>query len=81
MKILMNLELVQVNSPNEEKEGNIELLRDAPLNKFDQYNKTVYVSDYRGLIEAMKSIRDNEWIGVDMEHTSKYAYHGLLCMI
>ena len=57
------------------------MLKEAPLNKFDQNNKTVYVSDYRGLIEAMKSIRDNEWIGVDMEHTSKYAYHGLLCMI
>ena len=77
----MNLELVQVSSPNEEKEGNIELLRDAPLNKFDQYNKTVYVSDYSELLKAIESIHSKEWIGVDMEHTSKYAYHGLLCLI
>ena len=22
-----------------------------------------------------------DWIGVDIEHTSKYAYHGMICLI
>ena len=22
-----------------------------------------------------------DWLGVDIEHTSKYAYHGMICLI
>ena len=79
-QIMLNLQLVS-EMIDDEYEIRVDLLEEAPLHTFDKNSKIVYVTDQTSLINAMKHMTEKEWIGVDMEHSKIYAYHGLLCLI
>ena len=79
-QILLNLQLV-AEMLDDENEVQVDPLEEAPLHTFDKNSKIIYVKDQTSLINAMKHMSEKEWIGVDMEHSKKYAYHGLLCLI
>ena len=54
---------------NDDHEILVDLLKEAPLKKFDSKSKVVHVSNQTNLIKAMQHMSEKEWIGVDMEHS------------
>ena len=54
---------------NDDHEILVDLLKEAPLKKFDSNSKVVHVSNQTNLIKAMQHMSEKEWIGVDMEHS------------
>ena len=80
-QILLNLKLVKESGEDDNEGMDIELLKQAPLQRYDGRSRVIKVSTQTDLIEAMKHISEQEWIGVDLEHSKKYAYHGLVCLI
>ena len=62
--------MVSEMAHNEDQEILVDLLKEAPLKKFDSKSKIVYISNQTNLIKAMQHMSEKEWIGVDMEHTN-----------
>ena len=66
---MLNLQLVQESYEDVSQELDIELFKQAPLQKYDRGSKVIMVTTQNDLVKAMKHMSEQEWIGVDMEHS------------